>query len=339
MGVPQPRLDASPVPLDTAEDPATAESDSDRDWFEGVIALTQDPQDAPNTLPSIDVLLGAAATTDGSAGNPTTLPLERLRPNPHPARHQADAESMARLADSIAEHGILQPLVVRRCTGDAEDFEIVVGLRRYEAAKLAGLSSVPVIILGLSDREALMVALVENLQRDDIAALDEAQCYFRLFDEFGWTQGELSRHLGRSRSHIANTLRLLGLPGAVRSLLESGMISAGHARALLPAHDPAALAAAVVARNLSVRQTEELVRREQAASVPARARLEAALSQFEQTLGERLGLRVRLQPTRRGGKVTIYYRSTDELEDALHRFTAAERAADGQPASAQSPPT
>jgi ParB family chromosome partitioning protein len=339
MGVLRPLLDATPASLEAAESYAATESDGDRDWFDGVIALTLDPEEQSNPLPSIDALLGSDAATDARTGNPTTLPLERLRPNPQPARHQADAESTARLADSIAEHGILQPLIVRRCADHPEDFEIVAGLRRYEAAKIAGIGNVPVIVLGLSDREALMVTLVENLQRDDIAALDEAQCYFRLFDEFGWTQGELARHLGRSRSHIANTLRLLGLPAAVRRLLESGAISAGHARALLPAHGPEALAAAVVARNLSVRQTEELVRREQLASEPARARLEKALSRFEQSLAERLGLTVRLQPTRRGGKVTIYYRSTDELEDALHRFSAAENAADGQPASTQSPST
>ncbi|MBV8653741.1 MAG: ParB/RepB/Spo0J family partition protein, partial [Alphaproteobacteria bacterium] len=216
-------------------------------------------QDFTAPVQSIDALLAHpldAGTPAAAPTSPLSVALTRLQIGSLQPRRSVDPAATARLAASIAEQGVLEPLLVRPIGGD---YEIIAGSRRYQAAKLAGLSEVPVIVRTLSDREALMVALVENLQREDIAALDEAQGYHRLLEEFGWTQDELARHIGRSRSHIGNTLRLLGLPIEVKALLEAGKLTAGHARALLNAADPAALAALIVERGLSVRATEALV--------------------------------------------------------------------------------
>src|SRR5207302_1753045 len=191
---------------------------------------------------------------------------------------------------SVTEQGVLLPLLVRPIAGGA--YDIVAGARRFNAAKLAGLREVPVVVADLSDSEALMVALVENLQREDLAPLDEAQTYFRLLDEFGWTQEDMARRVGRSRSHVANTVRLLGLPQPVKQLLEESKLTAGHARALLNAADPAALAERVVAQGLSVRQTEALAQKGQSA-VPAEDRRNHSPDPLERTLAERLGLDVK----------------------------------------------
>ncbi len=313
MSAPQPLLERA-MSTEPANSDAAAQAAEDSAWLERIIALTRGPGEPRDGAPSLDGLL---ATGDSSAAAPVSLPLDRLMPNPLPLRRRCDAEGLAQLAASIAEHGLLAPILVRPA---GADYEVVAGLRRYEAAKLAGLREVPVVVLALRDRDAIMLALVENLQRDDLTALDEAQAYFRLLDEFGWTQDELAHHLGRSRSHIANTLRLLGLPAPVKRLLEDGALSAGHARALLGAADPTPLAKTVAARHLSVRQTEALVRNTRPPAGRAKPRLDAAASHLESQLARGLGLMVRLQPTRRGGKLTIYYRSPDELDAALRRY-------------------
>ncbi len=293
----------------------TREGDTDLSWLDRIISLTLDPNG--NGTPSAVPDSKALAQSERMA----SLPLQKLRPAERPARRHPDPDATARLAASIAEHGILQPLLVRP---RGVDFEIVAGLRRYEAAKLIGLDAAPVILLALTDREALMVSLVENLQRDDLSALDEAQCYLRMLDELNWTQDDLARHLGRSRSHIANTLRLLNLPLRVQALLEEGAITAGHGRALLTAADPAAMAATIVAENLSVRDTETLVQRDRPAAERAAPRLDDGLNQYELSLGDALGLKVRLHPMRQGGgKLTIYYRSIDELDAALRAYGCA----------------
>ena len=297
---------SSPVAPDS---PAADSGTRDSDWLDRMISLTLDV-DPAGTPPGSDQQAG------GNAPSVQTLPIERLIPSPFPVRHAADPDRTAQLAASIAEHGILQPILVRP---HGIKYEIVAGMRRYEAAKLIGLPVVPVIALALSAREALMVSLVENLQRDDITALDEAHCYLRLLGEFGWTQDELARHLGRSRSHIANTLRLIDLPPHVKSLLESGSLSAGHARALLTAEDPAALAESVVGDGLTVRQTEALVRGELAGAATARSLSSRSLGPFETSLAEALGLKLSVRPLRDGGKITIYFHSIDELENALRQ--------------------
>jgi ParB family chromosome partitioning protein len=323
VGASEPLLDAFAV---TAEMPDQATQDPavepDSEWLERLIGLTGGRDFTAPPPQSIDALLASpvdAGTPAGAVSPPQgtlSVALSRLRIGTLQPRRSVDPAATARLAASIAEQGVLEPLLVRPL---GDDYEIIAGSRRYQAAKLAGLSEVPVIVRALSDRDALMVALVENLQREDITALDEAGGYSRLVDEFAWTQDELARHLGRSRSHISNTLRLLGLPAEVKALLEAGSLTAGHARALLGASDPAAVAAIVVERRLSVRATEALVRR-QAATGPSGRLLDEELGKFEQLLAKRLGLTVRVQSTPHGGKVTIYYHLPDELDAALQAY-------------------
>jgi ParB family transcriptional regulator, chromosome partitioning protein len=179
-----------------------------------------------------------------------------------------------------------------------------------------------VVVYALSDREALELALLENVQRQDLTPLEEADGYRRLIEEFGHTQEELARTLGKSRSHIANLIRLLGLPVPLRAMLEIGQLSAGHARALLGARDPAPLARQVVARGLNVRQTEALVRRERQTSKLSSAKpLDANTQAVERDLSGRLGLRVRLQPRGTGGTLSIAYRSLDQLDELIRRLT------------------
>ena len=309
MDAPRPQFISAANALPSQGEDAGS-GDADLSWLDRIISLTIDP--VGNRPPA-----GAPGESPSAGtGSTTILPLHRLHPPARPARGCADPAATARLAASLAEHGILQPLLVRP---RGIDFEIVAGLRRYEAAKSIGLDAAPVIMLALTDREALMVSLVENLQRDDLPALDEAQCYLRMLDEFGWTQDELARHLGRSRSHIANTLRLLHLPERVQALLDEGTLSAGHARALLTATDPCALAATIVEEKLSVRDTEARVQRDRPPA--ASARLENDLAQYERALAAGLGLKIRLHPLQRGGgKLVIYYDSTDALETALRGY-------------------
>ncbi|TMJ49171.1 MAG: ParB/RepB/Spo0J family partition protein, partial [Alphaproteobacteria bacterium] len=178
-------------------------------------------------------------------------------------RQRFAEDELDALAQSIREKGILQPLLVRTLAAEEADFELVAGERRWRAAQRVGLHEVPVIIRRITDSEALEIALVENLQREDLSPLEEAKAYSRLMGEFGRTQASLAEAVGKSRSHVANTMRLLSLPAPVRRQLDAGELSAGHARALLAAADPVALAVEVVRRGLNVRATERLVHQEQ----------------------------------------------------------------------------
>jgi ParB family transcriptional regulator, chromosome partitioning protein len=324
MGAPEPLLDVISALPEMATDAAADEAaEHNAEWLERIFGLTGGPQLDDLPPPSVDALLADSGSRKLHAGLPAQLSgsclvaLDRLSLDGFQARQSLDSDATARLAASIAEQGVLQPLLVR---SHGDDFQIVAGARRYHAAKLVGLREVPVVVLALTDRNALMIALVENLQREDINALDEAYCYFRLLDEFAWTQDELARHVGRSRSHIGNTLRLLGLPAGVKALLEKGELTAGHARALLNAPNPLELASLVVAQGLSVRATEALVRRRTMTPQPRVQQLDNELGELERELAERLGLTVRLRATRQGGKITIYYDSPDELHAALRAY-------------------
>jgi ParB family chromosome partitioning protein len=186
------------------------------------------------------------------------VPIEFLRSNTKNPRQRFEDADLTELADSIRERGILQPILVRPLSNVRDAYEIVAGERRWRAAQQAGLHSVPVISLNVGDREALEIAIVENIQRADLNALEEAAGYSRLASEFGYNQSDIARVVGKSRSHVANTLRLSNLPAHTRSLLESGAISAGHARALLALIDPDSIADKVVAQGLSVRDVESL---------------------------------------------------------------------------------
>jgi ParB family chromosome partitioning protein len=246
------------------------------------------------------------------------VPIEAIRPSPfQPRRHFAEAE-LDGLAQSIREKGIVQPLLVRPVADAVADFELVAGERRWRAAQRIGLHDVPVVIRTLGDSEVIEIALVENLQREDLSPLEEAEAYSRLASEFGRSQTSLAEAVGKSRSHVANTVRLLSLPAAVLRNVSEGALSAGHARALLGAPDPVALADEVIRRGLNVRATEELVRRRAAAPhpkpLPAR---DADTIATERELATALGLRVNLAPKRRGGRLTLHYTSLHQLDRVL----------------------
>jgi ParB family chromosome partitioning protein len=268
---------------------------------------------------------GVNVAGENAGGRPSglqTVPIEAIRPSPfQPRRRFADAE-LAGLAQSIREKGIVQPLLVRPLAdapGDGADFELVAGERRWRAAQRVGLHEVPVIVRPFGDSEVIEIALVENLQREDLSPLEEAEAYSRLAREFGRSQASLAEAVGKSRSHIANTMRLLALPAPVRQSLEAGALSAGHARALLAAPDPAVLAEEIVRRGLNVRATEDLVRRRanEPAPPPRHASRDADTLALERDLAAALGLRVTLAAKRRGGSLTLHYTSLDQLDRIL----------------------
>jgi ParB family chromosome partitioning protein len=273
----------------------------------GLSALLGDQHAAPGGAPA-----GAPIT-------PRSLPVEALEPGPFQPRGPIDQSGLAELAASIREHGVLQPILVRPKPGHPGSYQIIGGERRWRAAQLAQRHDVPVFVHELDDRAAMAASLVENLQREDLNALEEAQGYRRLVDEFGLTQDGLGQAVGKSRSHVANTLRLLGLPGKVREMLGRGSLSAGHARALLTAADPVRLAEMVVTRGLNVRQTEALAasaeRQKPAAQQPGSG--EADTKALERDLANQLGLKVAIKHGPRGGSVTIAYRDLDQLDGLI----------------------
>ena len=258
------------------------------------------------------------------------VPVEFLRPSRVQPRRHFDAAALAALTDSVREKGVLEPIVVRRHPDQANAYEIVAGERRWRAAQGARLHEVPVVVKELSDRDALEIALIENIHREDLTALEEADGYQRLMDEFGHTQDALSRSVGKSRSHVANMLRLLALPEAVKQRLHDGSLSAGHARALLTAENAEALAAEIVAKGLNVRQTEQLVQRgrpqaegrQRGRARKAEAAKDPNTAALERDLGGLLGLRVRIEERgAEGGTLMIHYDTLEQLDDVLRRIT------------------
>ena len=251
------------------------------------------------------------------------VPVELIRPSRFQPRRRFDATDMDSLVASIRAKGILQPILVRRDRDQADGYEIVAGERRWRAAQQANLYDVPVVIKELDDRDALEIALVENIQRQDLSPLEEAEGYHRLMEDFEHNQEELARVVGKSRSHIANTLRLLGLPDPVKRLLDDGKLTAGHARALLNSPDPEALARRVVARGLNVRQTERLAQQEKDPTPRPSidAGKDADTRALERELSVALGLKVVITPRGTAGNLVIRYQNLEQLDDVLQRLT------------------
>ncbi len=258
--------------------------------------------------------------TAGSAV--TEVPVARIRPNPHQPRRHMDDAGLEELAASIREHGVLQPVLV---TETLDGYQLVAGERRVRASRLAGLERIPALVRQLADRDQLEVALVENVQRADLNPIEEALAYRQLVDEFGLTQEQVSRRVGKSRATIANTLRLLELHAEVQSAVVDGRVTEGHARALggLPPDSQAQTLRAVVRGGLSVRQTEELVRRlreRRPAPAAPSTRLDPDLERVEARLRERLGTKVSLSRSRTGGRIVIEYYSDEELNRLYERL-------------------
>lgn len=241
------------------------------------------------------------------------VPIEFVRPSPRNPRRTFLEEGLEDLTASVKEKGIIQPIVVRPLGANA--FEIVAGERRWRAAQRAALHEVPVVVVELSDREALEVAIIENVQRSDLNPLEEAQGYEALMAEFSYTQQDLSKVIGKSRSHIANTLRLMKLPEQVKTYVADGRLTAGHARALLAHDDPARIAREVVEKGLNVRDVEALAKVKTAVASPARpAAQDADTRAVERRLAEALGLKVQLQTKGEGGELRIRFTDLDQLD-------------------------
>jgi ParB family chromosome partitioning protein len=251
-----------------------------------------------------------------------SVAVELLQPGRFQPRRNFHEEEINGLVDSIRANGILQPILVRRLSESPNRFEIVAGERRWRAAQKANLHEVPVIVKELDDGAALEISLVENLQRQDLNAIEEADAYRRLMDEFENTQEDLARALGKSRSHIANTVRLLELPDRVKALVTEGKLSAGHARALLGASEPEKMARTIVARGLNVRQTEALARgeRQDGAKAPGPPK-DANTRALEAEITNLLGLKVMINHRGKGGMVMIRYQTLEQLDDLLRRLS------------------
>jgi ParB family transcriptional regulator, chromosome partitioning protein len=252
------------------------------------------------------------------------VPIEFLRRNPRNPRLNFREDELADLAASIREKGVIQPVVVRTVAGVADAYEIIAGERRWRAAQLAGLADIPVVIHEADDREALELAIIENVQRADLNALEEARGYESLCAQFGYSQAELAKVIGKSRPHVANTLRLLNLPEAARELVAEGALTAGHARALLAVKDAGAIAQKIVAEGLTVRDVERLAQKEakETGAKPRRPRTEKSseLRTIETTLSEHLGLKVVVQGGDERGELRLCYEKMEQLDDLYRRL-------------------
>lgn len=260
-----------------------------------------------------------------------SLPIGAIEPMPGQPRRRFDETALHELAASISARGVIQPIIVRRLAEGR--YQLVAGERRWRAAQKAKLHEIPALVRDLDDREAMALALIENLQREDLNPVEEARAYQRLIEGEGLTQAEIAGMVDKSRSHVANLLRLLGLPSGVLDLVESGALSMGHARALIGHGDAAALARRAVEEKLSVREVERLVRRPGAGSEsrrPAAARrdqttdadIEAVQNHLEEFLG--MTVRIRIDADPRSGAVTIRYRTLDQLDLICQKLTGAE---------------
>jgi len=255
-----------------------------------------------------------APAAETGASRVHELPIDSIVANPRQPRKAFDDNSLRDLSQSLKRSGVLQPVVVRR---QGQQFEIVVGERRWRAAKMAGLSHIPVVVREASDAETLELALVENLLREDLNPMEEAEAYQRLLTEFAWTQEELGQRVGKDRSSVANCLRLLKLPELIQADLRAGRLTMGHARALLSLASPAEqlkLREEILAHSWSVRATEEGVQRKQRQAPRRAGRRSAELAALEDSLRETLATRVRLVGSERAGRIEITYTSAEDLE-------------------------
>lgn len=295
-------------------------------------ARSEEEAFAPKIRRADEIISASATLTPAPANAPRKISIEKLTPGKFQPRRRFDETALASLAESIAVHGVLQPLIVRALSHDF--YEIIAGERRWRAAQKAKLHELPVVIVDIDDNAALEIALVENLQRDDLSPLEEAEGYQRLMDEFHHTQDVLATRLGKSRSHVANMLRLLKLPARVKKMMEEGLLSAGHARTLIGNANAELLAGMIVKRGLSVRQAERLA---QAGEMPSKKKMPAKeqmkpkglvfkdvdILALEKDVSARLGMKVLVDSEGVEGFVTIEYKSLEQLDDVIARLSRA----------------
>lgn len=278
-----------------------------------------------------DLDLGDSSAAAPANRDRTMVPIEQITANPDQPRRYFDQAALQELADSLRQHGVLQPLIVRRHPRDDSLYQIVAGERRWRAAQMAQLHELPVIQRDFSDTEVLEVAIIENIQRADLNSIEEAMSFRQLMDRFGHTQEKLAEALNKSRSHIANLLRLLNLPDQVQDLVKDGKLTAGHARALITSDNPSAMARRVVDGGLSVRETEDLVRKAAQPGATPRAsskrtsEKDADTRALESDLAAHLKMKVRIDHAGMdGGTIAITYRDLEQL-DALCQLLGGHR--------------
>jgi ParB family chromosome partitioning protein len=272
----------------------------------------------------LDALIPGDFQTE-PVGNSQFIPVDQISPNPSQPRMEMDDVSLEELANSIREHGIIQPLILTKDDG-GDNYTLIAGERRLRAAKLVGLESVPAIVRQASDQERLELALIENIQRENLSPLESAQAYLKLQEEFGLTQDLVAERVGKSRVAVTNTIRLLKLPGEARKALNEGKITEGHARAILGLSSSQAQLAALqtIMRNeMNVRQAEQLVRKlsgTKPSPLINKPSKSAEVKSLEANLRERLGTKVSLNPSEKGGTIVIHYYSEEELESILSQI-------------------
>lgn len=298
----------------------------------GLNALFDDEEKPAFAAPaaSAAALAAAAHVEETSNVQRKTLPITILRPGQFQPRQVFDDAALQDLAESIAVHGVLQPLLVRPLKDVFGEFEIICGERRWRASQKAQLHDVPVIIRELDDEAAMQIALIENLQREDLNPIEEAEAYQRLMDEFAHTQEKLAKVVGKSRSHIANTVRLLNLPSGVRAMIRDGQLTAGHARALITSADPQGLAREVVAKGLSVRETETLAAGSEAKAGKVRktkAAKDVDTIALERDLMDKIGMKVSIDSRNNAkgeivGAIKVEFTSLDQLDTLIRALTA-----------------
>ncbi|MDD5585844.1 MAG: ParB/RepB/Spo0J family partition protein [Alphaproteobacteria bacterium] len=297
----------------------------------GLSALFGDSDTAYQPRP-IAVTAIDAAEKDKPGTAQLMLPVERIQPGAFQPRRRFDEDAIKGLADSIRERGVVQPLMVRPVEGQKDSYEIIAGERRWRAAQQAGLHEVPVLIRTLSDREALEIGLIENVQRQDLSPLEEAEGYRRLMEEFQHSQDGLAKVVGKSRPHITNMLRLLTLPTAVKQMIDGGQLTMGHARALITAKNPLSLAEEIVKKGMSVRQAEALAKRESdgrfakkkktAASIAPDANIAALEKEMENALGLKVKISADAKTGFTTGSVTVHYSSLEQLDGVIRKLRA-----------------
>ena len=278
-------------------------------------------------------LIGDATPIEGLQNTSQTglrrLPVDFIIANKWNPRHTFDPSLLEDLANSIREKGVMQPLLVRPSGSDPDIYELIAGERRWRAAQMAGLNEVPVIVRDVDDREAVELAIIENVQRTDLSPLEEAMGYEQLLGQFQYSQSDLAQVIGKSRSHVANTLRLLKLPDSVKDLISSGELTAGHARTLITADDPAAMARKIIAGGLTVRQAEEIAQKggggaKSKSGAKSTTVKDADTLALERQLSDNLGLKVTLIHAEKGGRVEISYKTLEQLDAVCQRLLQSE---------------